>query len=207
MCATGGWLGSDCEYARRSLRCCCRGPCQVRVAERRCLDLLLAVRPLLTSSRQDRRCSRGRRCPRVQCRKPCSKAVIAVRRPPVAMERMALTTSGQVRCSLKSPYPNATYQGVFAPHSKLRMTVRPAGRGKGKKPQTEAGAEPSSSSRYVAMSWAQRLKRVCGVGIKARACPDSGQERGRADSPGVGSGVLTLPDRQEHLTKPAGNMT
>jgi hypothetical protein len=27
------------------------------------------------------------------------------------------------------------YRGVFAPHSKLRAAVTPAGRGKGKKPQ------------------------------------------------------------------------
>jgi hypothetical protein len=37
----------------------------------------------------------------------------------------------------------ARYHGVFAPRSKLRAAVTPAGRGKGKKPQAEEAAEPS----------------------------------------------------------------
>ena len=71
---------------------------------------------------------------------------------------MALTASGQVRDSLKTPYRDGTthivlepldlmarlaalaspprmhltrYHEVFAPHSKLRAAVTPAGRGKG----------------------------------------------------------------------------
>lgn len=81
-----------------------------------------------------------------------------VNRPPVAVDRMALTASGQVRYALKTPYRDGTthivlepqdlmarlaalvppprmhltrYHGVFAPHSKLRAAVTPAGRGKG----------------------------------------------------------------------------
>ncbi len=109
---------------------------------------------------------------------------------------MALTSSGQVRYTLKTPYRDGTthivlepldlmarlaalvppprmhltrYHGVFAPHSKLRAAVTPAGRGQGKKPQVEEGAEPSSTPRHVAMSWAQRLKRVFSVEIEACA--------------------------------------
>ena len=109
---------------------------------------------------------------------------------------MALTSSGQVRYTLKTPYRDGTthivlepldlmarlaalvppprmhltrYHGVFAPHSKLRAAVTPAGRGKGSKPQAEEGTEPSSAPRHVAMSWAQRLRRVFGVEIKACA--------------------------------------
>jgi hypothetical protein len=51
------------------------------------------------------------------------------------------------------------YHGVFAPHSRLRAAITPAGRGagaKGAKPDAEAPAVP----KHVAMSWAQRLKRV-----------------------------------------------
>lgn len=119
-----------------------------------------------------------------------------VSRPPVAVDRMALTSSGQVRYTLKTPYRDGTthivlepldlmarlaalvppprmhltrYHGVFAPHSKLRAAVTPAGRGKGSKPQAEEGTEPSSAPRHVAMSWAQRLRRVFGVEIKACA--------------------------------------
>ena len=119
-----------------------------------------------------------------------------VSRPPVAVDRMALASSGQVRYTLKTPYRDGTthivlepldlmarlaalvppprmhltrYHGVFAPHSKLRAAVTPAGRGKGAKPQAEEGTEPSSTPRHVAMSWAKRLKRVFGIDIEACA--------------------------------------
>ena len=61
------------------------------------------------------------------------------------------------------------YHGVFAPHSKLRSAVTPAGRGKGRKPQAEEGAEKPVTPKHVAMSWARRLKRVFGVDIEACA--------------------------------------
>jgi hypothetical protein len=79
-----------------------------------------------------------------------------VSRPPVAADRLALTASGQVRYTLKTPYRDGTthivleplelmarlaarvppprmdhtrYHGVFAPHSRLRARrgMRPAG--------------------------------------------------------------------------------
>ena len=119
-----------------------------------------------------------------------------VSRPPVAVDRMALTSSGQVRYTLKTPYRDGTthvvlepldlmarlaalvppprmhltrYHGVFAPHSKLRAAVTPAGRGKGRKPQAVEGADKPVTPRHVAMSWAKRLKRVFGVEIEACA--------------------------------------
>ncbi len=97
-----------------------------------------------------------------------------VSRPPVAVDRMALTSSGQVRYTLKTPYRDGTthivvepldlmarlaalvppprmhltrYHGVLAPHSKLRAAVTPAGRGKGKKPQAEEGADKPVTRR------------------------------------------------------------
>ena len=108
-----------------------------------------------------------------------------VSRPPIAEERLALTSSGQVRYQLKSPYRDGTthivmepldlmarlaalvppprmqltrYHGVFAPHSNLRATVTPAHRGTGRPGKPDI-------PRHVAMSWAQRLKRVFGVEI------------------------------------------
>ncbi|MBS0399729.1 MAG: transposase [Proteobacteria bacterium] len=119
-----------------------------------------------------------------------------VSRPPVAVDRMALTSSGQVRYTLKTPYRDGTthivvepldlmarlaalvppprmhlmrYHGVFAPHSKLRAAVTPPGRGKGSKPQAEEGAEKPATPRHVAMSWDKRLKRVFGVNIEGCA--------------------------------------
>jgi hypothetical protein len=114
-----------------------------------------------------------------------------VSRPPVSTERLALTPSGQVRYALKTPYRDGTthivlepldlmarlaalvppprmhltrYHGVFAPHSTLRASITPAGRGvggKGAKPCAEVPAAP----KHVAMSWAQRLKRVFAIQI------------------------------------------
>ena len=76
-----------------------------------------------------------------------------VSRPPVASERLALTASGQVRYTLKTPYRDGTthivlepldlmarlaalvptprmhltrYHGMFAPHSQYRALIRPS---------------------------------------------------------------------------------
>ena len=104
----------------------------------------------------------------------------------MATERLALTPSGQVRYQLKTPYRDGTthivlepldlmarlaalvppprmhltrYHGVFAPHSKLRAAITPAGRGAGGK-GAKQGAEAPAVPKHVAMRWAQRLKRL-----------------------------------------------
>ena len=114
-----------------------------------------------------------------------------VSRPPVAVDRMALTASGQGRYTLKTPYRDGTthialeplelmarlaalvppprmhltrYHGVFAPHSRLRAAITPAGRGAGGK-GAKQGAEAPAVPKHVAMSWAQRLKRVFAIEI------------------------------------------
>jgi hypothetical protein len=114
-----------------------------------------------------------------------------VSRPPVAIERLALTASGHVCYQLKTPYRDGTthivleppdlmarlaalvppprmhltrFHGVFAPHSKLRAEVTPAHRGIGAK-QPPADAAKPPTPRHVAMSWARRLKRVFGIVI------------------------------------------
>jgi hypothetical protein len=107
--------------------------------------------------------------------------------------RTALRASGQVRYALKTPYRDGTTHlvlepldlvarlaalvppprmhltrcdGVFAPHSRLRAAVTPAGRGAraGVLPTPARGSPPAP--RHVAMSWARRLKRVFGVEIE-----------------------------------------
>jgi hypothetical protein len=122
-----------------------------------------------------------------------------VSRPPVATERLALTPSGQVRYTLKTPYRDGTTQivlepldliarlaalvppprthltrfhGVFAPHSRLRAAVTPAHRGTGASKQPSQSAEAAQQTptpRHVAMSWARRLKRVFGIQIEGCA--------------------------------------
>jgi hypothetical protein len=58
---------------------------------------------------------------------------------------------------------------VFAPHSRLRAAITPAHRGKGGKPQAQEDAAKPVTPRHVAMSWAQRLKRVFGIDIEVCA--------------------------------------
>jgi hypothetical protein len=114
-----------------------------------------------------------------------------VSRPPIAVERLALSSSGQVRYTLKAPYRDGTthivlepldlmarlaalvppprmhltrFHGVFAPHSKLRAAVTPAHRGVGGK-AVPADPDKPITPRHVAMCWAQRLKRVFGIEI------------------------------------------
>ncbi|MFN5158651.1 MAG: transposase [Betaproteobacteria bacterium] len=94
-----------------------------------------------------------------------------VSRPPVATERFALTPSGQVRYQLKThcrdgrthvvlepldlrarlaalvPPPRmhpTRNHGVFAPHSRLRAAITPAGRGAGGKSAKQDGEAPAA---------------------------------------------------------------
>jgi len=60
------------------------------------------------------------------------------------------------------------FHGVFAPHSKLRAAVTPAHRGVGSKAVPVDPGKPITP-RHVAMTWAQRLKRVFGVEINTCA--------------------------------------
>ena len=56
------------------------------------------------------------------------------------------------------------YHGVFAPNSRLRAEITPAGRGKRGAPQ--ATDTRTAAERHRAMSWAQRLKRVFRIEIE-----------------------------------------
>jgi len=149
-----------------------------------------------------------------------------VSRPPFAVERLALTSSGQVRYTLKTPYRDGNahcaenfldlmarlaarvppprmhlrrFQGVFAPHSKLRAAVTPAHRGVGSK-AGPADFDKPITSRHVAISWAQRLKRV--FGIQVATCAGCGGRPGRGIQAGLegercqgGSGLNVLSAR------------
>ena len=123
--------------------------------------------------------------------------------PAVSEQRLALTREGKVRYELKTPYKDGTthvifepldfiarlaalvpkprvnltrYHGVFAPNSKYRVTITPAGRGKGSKAgqnsagtHDDSGADPeedrSPVEQRAAMTWARRLKRVFRIDI------------------------------------------
>jgi len=117
-----------------------------------------------------------------------------VSRPPIATERLALTESGQVRYTLKTPYRDGTthvvfepedfiaqlaalvpkprahltrYHGVFAPASAFRAKVIPQGRAQ----SGAAGSAQTAAERHRGMTWAQRLKRVFAIEIQTcRRC-------------------------------------
>ena len=62
--------------------------------------------------------------------------------------RLSLTTQGNIRYRLKTPYRDGTTDGVFAPNHRSREQMTPARRGRRK---TETGNEPAPA-RHVAMS-------------------------------------------------------
>ena len=87
-----------------------------------------------------------------------------ISRPPVATERLALTAAGQVRYTLNTPYRDGTTHLVLEPldpMARLAALVPP--------PSSVAEGESARppTSRHVAMCWARRLKRVCGIEIES----------------------------------------
>src|SRR5216684_3956573 len=113
-----------------------------------------------------------------------------ITRPPVAIERLSLTPQGNIRYALKTPYRDGTthvifepldflarlaslvpsprvnltrYHGVFAPNHCLRARIVPAQLGRTNRPTRK---EARGAPRHVAMSWAQRLKRVFDINIE-----------------------------------------
>ena len=123
-----------------------------------------------------------------------------ISRPAIAEKRLSLTSNGNVRYQLKTPYRDGTthvifepldfiarlaalvpkprvnltrFHGVFAPNSKHRARVTPAKRGRGGRHATTADPEERTpAERRAAMTWAQRLKRVFGIDIET--CPACG---------------------------------
>ena len=129
-----------------------------------------------------------------------------IARPAVAVPRLSLSSTGKVVYTLKTPYRDGMtqvafdpvdfiarlaalipkprvnltrYHGVLAPNHRWRVMVTPAIRGKGVKRIANTEVR-SPAERHVAMSWAQRLKRVfnidmevcgrCGGYVKVIAC-------------------------------------
>jgi pimeloyl-ACP methyl ester carboxylesterase len=90
-------------------------------------------------------------------------------RPPLAIDRPALTSSGQVRYTLKTAYRDGTTHIVLVPRPRMHLTryhgVRATqqaasghltGHARQGREETREGADKSSVPRYVAMSWSQR---------------------------------------------------
>jgi len=118
-----------------------------------------------------------------------------VSRPPVAVERLALTAQGQVRYRLNCPHRDGTthimlepvdfmawlatlvpppwkhltrFHGVRAPHAALRAAVTTAG--SGSRACSRAGTVENPTPRHVAMTWARQLNRVAVVVLRRSSC-------------------------------------
>ena len=116
-----------------------------------------------------------------------------ITRPAVSEKRLAITSNGNVRYQLKTPYRDGTthvifepldfiaklaalvpkprtnltrFHGVFAPNSKFRVRVTPAKRGSGRKPTGESWLDKTPAERRQSMTWMQRLKRVFNLDIE-----------------------------------------
>jgi hypothetical protein len=110
-----------------------------------------------------------------------------VSRPPIAVGRLALTSTGQVRYQLKTPYRDGTthivlepldlmarlaalvppprmhltrFHGVFAPHSKLRAAVTPAHRGVESKGDPAAPDKPITPRHMATDSGAEIVEKM-----------------------------------------------
>jgi hypothetical protein len=115
-----------------------------------------------------------------------------IARPAVAVPRLALSSTGKVVYTLKTPYRDGTtqvafepvdfiarlaalvpkprvnltrYHGVLAPNHRWRRLVTPAKRGKAVKRTSTTEVRPRDE-RHAAMTWAQRLKRVFNIDIE-----------------------------------------
>ena len=123
-----------------------------------------------------------------------------ISRPAVSEKRLSLTSNGNVRYQLKTPYRDGTthvifepldfiarlaalvpkprvnltrFHGVFAPNSRYRGRVTPAKRGRGGRRASTGDPEvPTPPERRASMTWAQRLKRVFNIDIET--CPACG---------------------------------
>ena len=139
---------------------------------------------------------------RAQERKKRERLCRYISRPPVAEKRLSLTSGGNVRYPLKTPYRDGTphvlfepldfiarlaarvpkprvnltrFHGVFAPNSRYRARVTPAGRGKGRRLTKRNPDDSPPGECHAAMTWAQRLKRVFNI-LKRRRTSGSGTE-------------------------------
>jgi hypothetical protein len=88
-----------------------------------------------------------------------------VSRSAVSEKRLALTSNGNIRYQLKTPYRDVTTYVIFErgglpPNSKNRIRVTPAKRGKGRQPTAENWLDKTPAERHAVMTWMQRLKRV-----------------------------------------------
>lgn len=168
---------------------------------------------------------------KVNERKKLERICRYISRPAVSEKRLSLTRQGKVRYQLKTPYRDGTthvilepldfiaklaalvprprvnltrYHGVFAPNSKHRALVTPAQRGKGGPKTTEQkGTEDAETNRHVAMTWAQRLKRVFNIDVEScRVCGGAARVIAAIEDKAVIEKILAHLDSKVFCTQP-----
>jgi hypothetical protein len=122
-----------------------------------------------------------------------------ITRPAASEKRLWITSSGNFRYKLKTPYNDGKthvifepldfigklaalvpkprvnltrFHGVFGPNSKQRSPITPARRGRANPPQSQDDKTPEQHRQ--AMTWAQRLKRVFNIDVSV--CSKCGGE-------------------------------
>jgi len=153
-----------------------------------------------------------------------------ITRPAIAERRLSLTHQGKVRYELKTPYRDGTthvifepvdfiaklaalvpkprvnltrYHGVFAPNSRHRVSVTPARRGKASQKTVADQDKKTPVQSHVALSWAQRLKRVFNIDVKTcRICGGAAKVIACIEDPAVIRKILN--HLQEKLPRDSG---
>ena len=147
-----------------------------------------------------------------------------VARPAISEKRLSLTSQGKVRYELKTPYRDGPthvifdpldliaklaalvpkpgvnlrrFHGVFDPNSNHRALLTPAKRGKGSQQVADEQGEKTPAQRHVAMTWAQRLKRVFGIDVETcRVCGGTARVIACIEDPVVIKTILLYIDAQ-----------
>lgn len=164
-------------------------------------------------------------------RKKLERLCRYISRSAVSKKRLSLTTNGNIRYQLKTPYRDGTthvifepldfiarlaalvpkprvnlsrFHGVFAPNSKHRALVTPAKRGKGNKRHSDRDAEEKTpAERRASMTWAQRLKRVFNIDIETcRECGGAVKIIACIEDPVVIKKILTHLKEKTTLAQP-----
>ena len=100
----------------------------------------------------------------------------------------------KLAAQVPKPRVNLTrFHGVFAPNSKHRALVTAAKRGKGSLKVAEDKDEKTPAHRHVAMTWAQRLKRVFNIDVETcRVCGSAAKVIACIEDPVVIKTILTI---------------
>ncbi len=107
---------------------------------------------------------------------PCARGISA-----------SLHVIAKLAALVPKPRVNLTrFHGVFARNSKHRVWVTPARRGKGSPKLAADQDEKTPAQRHVAMSWAQRLKRVFNIDVETcRVCGSAARVIACIEDPAV----------------------